>query len=224
MNLHGYDSLVASLIPGYASLARLSVSLLAASPRAQAKGASVLVAGCGSGAELLAARTLRPDWTLTGLDPSPAMLAMAQEKFHGHPGGANGMHWIQGSVEDLPAQPAFDGAMAVLVLQSLPDDGSKLRFLSSLSRSLRSGAQVVLVDQMQPERNGIEGQLVGARRIFQSVDGVVEDTQTGLEALGEVHPISVARLTGLLEVTGFSDPFPVFRALDFEGFLLQRLP
>jgi tRNA (cmo5U34)-methyltransferase len=76
MNLPGYDSWVASLIPGYASLARLSVSLLAASPRAQADGASVLVAGCGSGAELLEARTLKPDWTLTGLDPSPAMLAM----------------------------------------------------------------------------------------------------------------------------------------------------
>jgi tRNA (cmo5U34)-methyltransferase len=224
MNLYGYDSLVASLIPGYASLARLSVSLLAASPRAQAKGASVLVAGCGSGSELLEARTLRPDWTLTGLDPSPAMLAMAQQKLQSQPDGADGMNWIQGTVEDLPAQPTFDGAMAVLVLQSLPDDGSKLRFLSSLSRSLRSGAQVVLVDQMQPERNGIEEQLVGARRIFQRLDGGVENPQSALEALGEVHPISVARLTGLLEASGFSDPFPVFRALDFEGFLLQRLP
>lgn len=224
MNLHGYDSLVASLIPGYASLARLSVSLLAASPLAQTKGASVLVAGCGSGAELLEARTLRPDWMLTGLDPSPAMLAMAQQKLQSHSEGSDRMRWIQGSVEDLPAQPAFDGAMAVLVLQSLADDGSKLRFLSSLSRSLRSGAQVVLVDQMQPERNGIEEQLVDARRIFQKFDGGVEDAQAALEALGEVHPISVARLTGLLEATGFSDPFPVFRALDFEGFLLQRLP
>jgi hypothetical protein len=39
-----------------------------------------------------------------------------------------------------------------------------------------------------------------------------------------VHPISLARLSGLLEATGFSDPLPVFRALDYEGFLVQRLP
>jgi tRNA (cmo5U34)-methyltransferase len=217
MGFSGYDSLVDSLIPGYSSLARLSVSLLAASPLARARDASVLVAGCGSGAELLEARRLCPAWSLTALDPSPTMLAIARQKVQDQGDSAAPIRWIEGNVEDLPAQAVFDGAMAVLVLQGLPDDGSKLRFLTSLSRSLRAGAQVVLVDQMQPERNGIERQLIDARQLFQRTDG-------GVEILGGVYPITMARLTGLLEASGFSDPLSVFRALDFEGFLLQRLP
>jgi tRNA (cmo5U34)-methyltransferase len=226
MSFSGYDSLIASLIPGYASLARLSVSLLAASPMAQARGASVLVAGCGSGAELLAARQLRPDWHLTALDPSPDMLAMAREKLSaapGDPGAMGPIEWVQGTVEDLSGEPAFDGAMAVLVLQGLPDDGAKRRFLSSLSQSLRPGSQVVLVDQMQPERSSINTQLIKARDLFQRSEWT-GPLSGAAEILGQVHPLSLSRLAGLLEVTGFSDPLPVFRALDYEGFLVQRLP
>lgn len=225
MGLSGYDSLIASLIPGYTSLARLSVSLLAASPLAQVQGACVLVAGCGSGAELLAARQLRPDWHLTALDPSQDMLAMAREKLLAQPGVQDGLgpiHWVQGSVENLSGDPVFDGAMAVLVLQGLPDDGSKRRFLSSLSQSLRPGAQVVLVDQMLPERSSIEQQLIAARQVFQRTE-TPEPVSEADQILGDVYPLSLSRLTGLLEVTGFSDPCPVFRALDYEGFLVQRL-
>lgn len=225
MSLSGYDSLIASLIPGYTSLARLSVSLLAASPRAQVRGASVLVAGCGSGAELLAARQLRPDWHLTALDPSEDMLALARDKLHAQPGDPSSMgpiQWVQGTVEDLSGEPVFDGAMAVLVLQGLPDDGSKRRFLSSLSQSLHPGAQVVLVDQMQLERSSIEQQLIMARQLFQLSESTDPISGTTM-ILGEVHPMTLSRLTGLLEITGFSDPLPVYRALDYEGFLVQRL-
>jgi tRNA (cmo5U34)-methyltransferase len=229
MRLADYDNLVELLIPGYASLARLAVSLLAASPLARTPEASVLVAGCGSGAELLEAIQQRPDWTLTAVDPSEAMLAMARQKLKSLSttpvsGPAPPIHWIQGTVEDLPPEPAFDGALAILVLQSLPDDGSKLRFLSSLARTLRPGAQVVLVDQIQPERTGLEQQLITARLIFQGMRGTETDPAAAPHPLGDVYPISLARLTGLLEISGFSDPVPVFRALDYEGCLLQRLP
>jgi tRNA (cmo5U34)-methyltransferase len=228
MGLADYDNLVERLIPGYASLARLSVSLLAASPQASRTGASVLVAGCGSGAELLEAKQLRPDWCLTAVDPSSAMLALAQSKLNAaappaEPDSSPAIDWIQGTVENLPAVASFDGALAVLVSQGLPDDGGKLRFLSALARTLRPKAQVVLVDQMQPERTGLERQLIAARLIFQGVKGA-SPTETGSNPLGEAHPISLARLAGLLETSGFSDPAPVFRALDYEGFLLQRLP
>jgi tRNA (cmo5U34)-methyltransferase len=228
MRLTAYDSLVESWIPGYTSLAKLSVSLLAASPQACGPGAAVLVAGCGSGAELLQARELRPDWQLTAVDPSPAMLAIARQKLAEDEERLAAVpitppiRWLEGTVEDLTIETRFDGALAVLVLQGLPDDGSKLRFLSSLARGLRPGAQVVLVDQMLPERTGLERQLIAARRLFQGLTGREDDG--GEHPLGPVHPVSLARLAGLLEAAGFSDPVPVFRALDYEGFVLQRLP
>jgi tRNA (cmo5U34)-methyltransferase len=232
-----YEQIVTRMIPGYASLARLGVALLAASPLASAQGASVLVAGCGSGAELLEARAQRPDWQLTGLDPSAAML----ERARGRLAGQAGIDWQQASVESLEARARFDGALAVLVLQALPDDGSKLAFLTALARSLRPGGQVVLVDLMQPERSPIQQQLREARLGFQRASGLAADATAedwgALPIPGQdpaarlalkadltrgLHPIGLSRLTALVEAAGFGDPAPVYQALDVEGFLLQR--
>ncbi|MEB3157687.1 MAG: class I SAM-dependent methyltransferase [Cyanobacteriota bacterium] len=224
-----HDRLLEAWIPGYASLARLSVSLLAASPLARAPGAEVLVAGCGSGAELVEARRLRPDWRLTAVDPSAEMLTLARGKLAGAAPDAEAsakappIQWLEGTVEELAVDPCFDGALAVLVLQGLPDDGGKLRFLTSLARWLRPGAQVVLVDQMQPERTGMERQLITARRLFQGRAEVSQQDGQEDQPLGPLHPISLTRLAGLLEATAFSDPVPVFRALDYEGFVVKRL-
>ena len=68
------DALARQQIPGYSSLARLSVSLLAGYPSLQPSGSQVLVVGCGTGAELREAQGLRPDWALTGVDPAASLL------------------------------------------------------------------------------------------------------------------------------------------------------
>ena len=220
----GYDRIQSQVIPGYGSLARLAVALLAASPLAQAADAEVLVAGCGTGSELLEAVAQRPDWHLTALDPSAAMLAEARQKLAG--GGS--ISWLQSTVEGLLDQPGhdgrYDGALAVLVLQSLPDDGSKLAFLTALARGLRPGAQLVLVDLMQTSLPSLEGQIAAAWAGFQRASGLESAGGSGLEQLSEgLHPIGLARLTSLVNAAGFGDPARVFQALGFEGFLLQRL-
>jgi len=214
----GYDVVVQQLIPGYASLARLAVALLAASPLATPPGASVLVAGCGTGAELLEAQAQRPDWQLTALDPSAAMLAVAK----GRLGAGAGVSWRQSTVEALGLEAAFDGALSVLVLQSLPDDGTKLAFLTALARSLRPGGQLVLVDLMRAERSPLQQQVEQAWLGFQRASGLTTPSSTLSGLTQGVHPVGVARLTALVNAAGFSDPAPVFKALDVEGFLLQR--
>jgi tRNA (cmo5U34)-methyltransferase len=227
VNPAGYDRIQSQVIPGYGSLARLAVALLAASPLAAAEGAPVLVAGCGTGSELLEAVAQRPDWQLTALDPSAEMLAEARLKLGDNPR----IDWHQSTVEALLDQPGSAGrqagALAVLVLQSLPDDGSKLAFLTALARCLRPGAQLVLVDLMQTSLPSLEGQIAAAWRGFQRASGFessVEATvEAGLDHLSEgLHPIGLARLTSLVNAAGFGDPARVFQALGFEGFLLQR--
>ncbi len=220
-----YDLVVQQLIPGYASLARLAVSLLAASPLASATGSAVLVAGCGTGAELLEARSQRPDWQLTAIDPAVEMLTVARQRLaqDGLDGAAAGaINWRQSTIEELDAPAAFDGALSVLVLQSLADDGAKLAFLTALARSLRPGGQLVLVDLMRSERSPLQAQVEQAWRGFQRASGLTAAAEA-LDALSQgLHPIGLARLTSLVNAAGFCDPALVFKALDVEGFLLQR--
>ena len=110
----------------------------------------------------------------------------------------------------------------MLVLQSLADDGSKLAFLTSLARALKPGAQLVLVDLMQPERSPLQGQVDQAWQLYQRASGL-QGAAEALAALSpRLHPIGLSRLSALVEAAGFSDPAPVFQALDFQGFLLQR--
>ena len=217
MHSSGYERLQSQVIPGYGSLARLSVALLAASPAASTAGAEVLVAGCGTGSELLEAVAQRPDWSLTALDPSADMLQEARQRL----GDQAAIQWQQSTVEALVDAPGmagrFAGALSVLVLQSLPDDGSKLAFLTALARCLQPGAQLVLVDLMQTSLPSLESQLDQAWGGFQRASGLECSLQDGL------HPIGLARLTSLVNAAGFGDPARIFQALRFEGFLLQRL-
>lgn len=226
----GYDLIAQQLVPGYASLARLSVALLDASPLAGRQAAQVLVAGCGTGAELLEARAQRPDWQLLAIDPSASMLAAARRRLAlaGLDPEAAAIQWQQSTVEALQTPTRFDGALSVLVLQSLPDDGSKLAFLTALATLLRPGGQLVLVDLMAPERSPLQQQIDGAWLGFQRASGIAGSdaaSEAVLSGLTQgVHPIGSSRLAALVEAAGFSDPAPVFQALNVQGFLLQRLP
>jgi tRNA (cmo5U34)-methyltransferase len=213
----GYDLIVQRLIPGYASLARLAVALLSASPLASLPGAAVLVAGCGTGAELVEARSQRPDWQLSAIDPSAEMLDVAKARL-----GGEGIGWQQTTVEAMGVSDRFAGALSVLVLQSLPDDGTKLAFLTALARSLRPGGQLVLVDLMAPERSPLLGQVEAAWLGFQRASGL-EASEAELAPFTQgLYPIGEARLTALVEAAGFGDPARIFQALNYEGFLLQR--
>jgi tRNA (cmo5U34)-methyltransferase len=213
----GYDLIVQQLIPGYASLARLAVALLAASPLAALEGVPVLVAGCGTGAELVEARAQRPDWQLTAIDPSAEMIQAARSR-----AGEAGIQWRQSTVEQLGEQSRYAGALSVLVLQALPDDGSKLAFLSALARSLQPGGQLVLVDRMAPERSPLRTQVEAALVGFQRASGLQASAAELVPLTQGLHPIGEARLAALVEAAGFNDPARVFQALGYEGFLLQR--
>ncbi len=231
-----YDLIQQQLIPGYGSLARLAVALLAASPLASEPGAEVLVAGCGTGAELQEAVAQRPDWRLGAIDPSAAMLAEARSRLagahsrlagaHSRLAGAPAIEWQQTTVEQLTEAPTyqgrFAGVLSVLVLQSLADDGSKLAFLSGLARSLRPGGQLVLVDLMSTSLPSLEGQLASAWVGFQRAGGLQAPAEQLVPLTQGLHPVGMARLTSLVNAAGFSDPARIFQALAFEGFLLQK--
>ena len=213
------DALARQQIPGYSSLARLSVSLLAGYPALQPPGSQVLVVGCGTGAELREAQSIRPDWALTGVDPAASMLDEARRRLGG---SAEQVRWVDSRVEDLAGEASYGAAIAVLVLQELPDDGSKLAFLSALARLLQPGAPLVLVDVLAGSgglASGTSQQFQAALKRFQG-EGHAEATA----APTPLHLVGEARRSALLAAAGFSDPLRFYQALQVEGVVVQKRP
>lgn len=108
-------------------------------------GARLLLVGAGGGREAEALLPSDHGFGLVGVDPSADMLALVPP----HPGR---LELVQGLVEDLPADPGFDGATALLVMHFLPDDGAKLAFLRQIRRRLRPGAPLILADVVVEDR------------------------------------------------------------------------
>ena len=213
------DALARQQIPGYSSLARLSVSLLAGYPSLAPAGSQVLVVGCGTGAELREAQGLRPDWALTGVDPAASLLDEARRRLGA---AAQQVRWVDSRVEDLPGEASYGAAIAVLVLQELPDDGAKLAFLSALARLLQPGAPLVLVDVLA----GFGGMASGTTQQFQAaLKRFQGDANTqAVTPATPLHLIGEARRSALLAAAGFSDPLRFYQALQVEGVVVQKRP
>ena len=179
----------------------------------------MLAVGCGTGAELREAQSIRPDWALTGVDPAASMLNEARRRLGP---GAQQVRWVDSRVEDLAGEASFGAAIAVLVLQELPDDGAKLAFLSALARLLQPGAPLVLVDVLAGSgglASGTSQQFQAALKRFQGdANAEAVATPTPLHLIGE------ARRSALLAAAGFSDPLRFYQALQVEGVVVQKRP
>jgi tRNA (cmo5U34)-methyltransferase len=134
-----FDANVRARIPGYEPALRLAAAVIAG----HVPPGDVLSVGCGTGADLLELAR-RPGWRLTGIDPAPDMLALAEERFRAE--GLSGIDLRHGTVDDLPDAPAFDAALLCFVLHFVPDDGAKERLLAGIARRLRPGGRLVLLD------------------------------------------------------------------------------
>jgi arsenite methyltransferase len=108
---------------------------------AASAGERILDVGCGPGfycLELL--NEVGPEGSVTGLDSSPAMLALAARRCEGH----ENVTFEQADATSLPVEDAsFDAALCVQVLEYVPDATAAL---AELHRAVRPGGRVVIWD------------------------------------------------------------------------------
>ena len=216
---HAYDEISKKIIPAYDALYELTRHLLREKIGDRAK---ILVAGAGTGKELIDYSRTNTNWLITGFDPSEKMLSIAKRKITAA-SLQNKISLVPGLIDDV-AETAFDAATAILVMHFLPDDGSKLRFLQGMATRVKQGATIAIVDiegepgsnAYQTLNNAWKNQQLSARN---DPERVFEEFQTREK---EVHCIAPTRMESLLKEAGFFDIILYFKAYLFGGYLATK--
>lgn len=109
---------------------------------------TVVDIGCGTGSALRQAAARVTQGRLIGVDPTPRMIEIAEERARSHPDG-NRIRFILGSAEKLPLQD--EEASVVLAFDSFDHWSDKTAGLTEAARILASdGRFVVLKDHEGP--------------------------------------------------------------------------
>jgi ubiquinone/menaquinone biosynthesis C-methylase UbiE len=143
-----YDPITQYVLPPFESWVRQS---LVAEIRAQPQ--QILDLGCGTGSTTLLIKQAFPTATVTGLDLSPYMLAVARDKAH----QANlEIVWQQGTAEATPfAAASFDLVTASLLFHETPP-AITLAILAESYRLLAPGGQILILDGNQGTLRNLE--------------------------------------------------------------------
>jgi SAM-dependent methyltransferase len=152
-------------------------------------GSRILDAPCGHGR--IAKRLAAAGMTVTGVDLTPAYLALARA----NPDlPANAVSYIEGDVRDLPVDGPFDGVVCWLNSFGYYDDADCHRVLSEFHRVLRPGGTVA-IDTMHHDG--------GVRHFTPAPDAVV--VQLGDDTMVEVSTFDSVRGRMVVERTVHRD-------------------
>lgn len=180
----------------------------------------MLVAGCGTGMEIVGLGQNRPRWQFTGVDPSADMVAIARRRV----AEREMEHRVElhvGLTNELPDSPPYDAATAILVMHFLPDDGSKLELLKDIAARLEPGAPFVLADACGERTSARFASFMSAWKDRQLTLGMTEADidERFREVLSVVHFVPEERVTSLLEEAGFGEVTRFYGALLFGGWV-----
>ena len=216
-----YDKLIEMALPGYSAMQTM---VLACLKSRLPETASVLVIGAGTGTELVTLGCRNPHWQLTGVDPSNSMLAQARQKVAQY-NLRDRVILVQGYTENLTTTSLYDAATSILVMHFLPDDGSKLRFLRSISERLKPSASFVLVD-VHGEKDTLElNEMIDILAVCREEMGMPleKHLQTMAAFHQGVYPVSESRTLNLLQQAGFSKILRFYTGLWVGGWIATKV-
>lgn len=215
-----YDSKIRKVVPGYETMHDLSLSLLHHHFPAQAH---ILVAGAGTGQEVIACAQVNPAWQITGVDPTDKMLSIA--KIHvEYANLAERVDLHLGEVKDLPPEVHFDAATSILVMQFLPDNGGKKGYLREIASRLKPGGKFIVID-LVGDKAAKEFEVFlsswKARQLRLGEDA--EEVQKEFEhILRDIGFITENRMSDLLQEAGFRNIGKFFQAYLFCGWIAEK--
>lgn len=209
-----YDRFIRQIIPGYDSFFEICLAMFSG---VIGENGKVLVAGCGTGAELDCFARNKPGWKMTGVDLSGQMVDIARKKLEASAreiGFEPEIEWIVGDVASLNHQGEFDAIACNLVLHFIPGLAGKLEFLKALRSLLRPGGILILMDACWEKKQAFHTWM-RAWWVFASARGLSarkwasfrEDFERGL------HPLPKAEQEKMVGLAGFEEVFPFWSSL-----------
>lgn len=132
---------------GFADLAgHLDSAIRRAAPATPTTGVAIDI-GCGAGTTSISLATARPDLGITGVDLSPALIAVARERGAGHPN----LTFIQGSIQSV--LPSLSPASLLFSRHGVMFFDDPVAGLSSLRNAAAPGSALVFSCFRAPDDN-----------------------------------------------------------------------
>lgn len=211
----GYADRAIRLVPGLADLQRMAGLLVAERAPEQA---NVLVIGAGGGVELKAFAQRYSQWRFVGVDPSRAMLDMAQTALGPLAARAEFHH---GYVDTAPAGP-FDAATCLLTMHFVAVEERK-RTLMEIRRRLKPGAPFVMAHlsfPQAPEEREVWLSRYVAFAVSSGVDAA--DARNAASMIGLRLPLlGPDEEEALLKEAGFTHIGVFYTGLAFRGWVAR---
>lgn len=138
------------LMNGGAYRERLASYWLAQLPDTRARleaGGAALDLGCGVGEAAMALSRAFPRAQILGIDPDERAIARARQAAEAQ--GLNGLRFMTGTIESLPAEPRFD---LVLLLDCLHDLAEPVATLRSIRERLAPGGVLFVMEPRAGDR------------------------------------------------------------------------
>jgi tRNA (cmo5U34)-methyltransferase len=215
-----YDRQARVALAGYEAMHELAACCLAAALGAGGRR-SLLVAGVGTGQEIVTIGALEPAWCFTAVDPSVAMVEIAEQRLGGL-GLLDRTELVTGTVADLP-ETQHDGASLIGVLHHLPDAASRHELLAAIAGRLAPGAPLILGGNYRTYDSEPLLRAAWQQRWRQHGTAADEaDAQFERITGGVVPPHSEAEVVRLLAEAGFGQPTRFFASLFWGGWIAFR--
>lgn len=208
----GYAEATPRKVPGFADLHRMAMLLLA---EQACETPTILVIGAGGGLELKAFAEAQALWRFVGVDPSAAMLDLAEGVLEPFRARVQLQH---GYVDAAPSGP-FDGATCLLTLHFLQKD-ERLRTLREIRRRLKPGAPLVVAHHSYPNGGELSSWLVRSVA-FADAPGIdFSRASVSAAAMAKHLPIvSSDEDEMLLRDAGFSNVDLFYAGFSFRGWV-----
>ncbi|AFY02531.1 class I SAM-dependent methyltransferase [Bdellovibrio bacteriovorus] len=215
-----YDQDIRRKIPGYDLIQDLLASVLHTE---FASAPHLLVAGSGTGEEMLRLGTQHPDWRMDGIEPSAAMIATAVSRTQKTKFKSN-LRFFESTIQDYHTDEMYDGALSVLVSHFLPDDGQKEKYFAALAGMLKLGAPLIVIDMMK-QADPVGDKHIASTYFWAKYNGMPEDALRNfpLRLRSMFFPITEDRLREICAPYGLIVEGKFVQSLSTQGFILRKI-